>query len=72
MKAYTIFYDNKPFMTALVDDLADRVNDPDLRHGFLFLSRDDAARILAELPVSLDMDDAQARLLSIREIVIPD
>jgi hypothetical protein len=58
MKAYTIFYDNKPYMTALVGNVADRVNDPNLRHGFLFQSHDDAARILAELPASLDMDDA--------------
>ena len=72
MKAFAILYDNKPYMTALVGDLADRVNDPDLRHDFLFQSHDDAARILAELPASLDMDDAQAHLLSVREIVIPN
>ena len=45
MKAFAILYDNKPYMTALVGDLADRVNDPDLRHDFLFQSHDDAARI---------------------------
>ena len=72
MKTFSIYSRNKPYMTALVGDLADRVNDLNLRLGFLFQSRDDAARVLAELPASLDMDDAQANLLSVREIVILD